>query len=211
MDTMALRNLTYGMFVLGTKNGDRPTGCTVNTVAQVTSDPLFIMACVNHQNFTNQCIKQAKGFSVSILSEEASGSLIGNFGFRSGRDTDKFAAVPYGLTEQGYPVLKLNTCGWLECKLESFTDLKTHTIFIGSLTGAESAVGNPMTYAYYHRVVKGKAPANAPVFEKPLENLWTCPICGYQYDGSTGPFGDLPNSWKCPICGAEKDTFKQAG
>jgi flavin reductase (DIM6/NTAB) family NADH-FMN oxidoreductase RutF/rubredoxin len=210
MDTMALRNLTYGMFVLGTKDGERPTACTVNSVIQVTSEPILIMACVNQQNFTNQCIKKSKGFSLSILSEEASGSLIGNFGFRSGRDADKFASVPYGLTERGYPVLKLNTCGWLECTLESFTDLKTHTLFIGSLTGAESAVGTPMTYAYYHRVVKGKAPVNAPIFEKPLDKLWTCPICGYQYDGSSGPFADLTNSWKCPICGAEKGVFKQA-
>jgi flavin reductase (DIM6/NTAB) family NADH-FMN oxidoreductase RutF/rubredoxin len=205
---MALRNLSYGMFVLGTKDGGRPTGCTVNSVIQVTSEPALIMACVNHRNFTNQCIKQSKGFSVSILSEEASGALIGTFGFRSGRDTDKFASVPYGLTGQGYPVLKLHTCGWLECTLESFTDLETHTLFIGSLTGAESAVGNPMTYAYYHRVVKGKAPVNAPIFEKPLDSLWTCPICGYQYDGSAGPFEDLPNSWRCPICGAEKGIFK---
>ncbi|MDR0690013.1 MAG: flavin reductase [Spirochaetaceae bacterium] len=211
MDTMVLRNLTYGMFVLGTKDGSRPTGCTVNSVIQVTSEPLLIMACVNHQNFTNQCIKQSQGFSVSILSEETPAAAIGNFGFRSGRDTDKFASIPYGLTERGYPVLKLNTCGWLECTLESFTDLKTHSLFIGRVTGAESAVGSPMTYAYYHRVVKGKAPVNAPIFEKPLERLWTCPICGYQYDGSSGPFEDLPNSWKCPICGVEKGMFKQAG
>jgi flavin reductase (DIM6/NTAB) family NADH-FMN oxidoreductase RutF/rubredoxin len=209
MDTMVLRNLTYGLFVLGAKDGDRPTGCTVNSVMQVTSDPVLVMACVNHNNFTNTCIKESKGFSVSLLSEETSGETIGLFGFHSGKDTDKFSSVPFSLTEKGYPVLKLGTCGWLECSLESFTDLKTHTIFIGRLTGAETAVGNPMTYAYYHRAVKGKAPVNAPIYEKPLGSLWTCPICGYQYDGASGPFEDLPADWKCPICGEPKSSFEK--
>ncbi|MDR1618927.1 MAG: flavin reductase [Treponema sp.] len=204
---MVLRNLSYGLFIVGTKDGERPTGCTVNSVIQVTSDPVLISVCVNHDNYTNKCIRDSGGFSVSILSEEAGGELIGLFGFRSGRDTDKFASIPYDKTGKGFPVLRLGICGWLECSLESSAELPTHTMFIGRLTGAKTAVGNPMTYAYYHRVIKGKTPAKAPTFEKPLEGLWACPVCGYQYDGAAGPFEDLPGEWTCPICGMPKSSF----
>jgi flavin reductase (DIM6/NTAB) family NADH-FMN oxidoreductase RutF/rubredoxin len=207
MDTLVLRNLTYGLFVLGAKDGSRLTGCTVNSVGQVTSDPVLVSVCVNHQNFTNKCIKETKGFSVSILSEECAGEVIGRFGFHSGKDTDKFDSIPYGLTAAGHPVLEVGVCGWLECTLEHFVDLPTHTLFVGRLSDARTGVGTPMSYAYYHRVIKGKTPPASPSYEKPLLNLWTCPLCGYRYDGSHGPFENLGDDWNCPVCGQPKSAF----
>jgi flavin reductase (DIM6/NTAB) family NADH-FMN oxidoreductase RutF/rubredoxin len=210
MDTVALRNLTYGLFILGAKDGIRLTGCTVNSVGQVCSEPALISVCVNHENFTNRCIKEGAGFSVSILSEDCTGEIIGSFGFRSGRDLDKFAAVPHGLTSGGYPVLEFGVCGWLECRLESMLELPTHTLFVGRLADAKTGAGAPMTYAYYHRVVKGKTPPKAPSYEPPKTGgLWTCPLCGYQYDGAGGPLGELPGDWKCPVCGMPKESFTQ--
>jgi len=221
MDTLVLRNLTYGLFVIGTKDGSRPTGCTVNSVGQVTSDPAMISVCINHDNWTNRCIKEAKGFSVSILSEDCSGEVIGRFGFRSGKDTDKFEGIPYSQTPGGFPILEEGTCGWLECSLETTLELPTHTLFIGRLADCKPGVGTPMTYAYYHRVIRGKTPPKAPSYEPPRRNpapasepprrkIWTCPICGYQYDGSQGPFEDLPADWVCPICGVSKGEFTGA-
>jgi flavin reductase (DIM6/NTAB) family NADH-FMN oxidoreductase RutF/rubredoxin len=213
MDTMVLRNLSYGLFVIGTKDGNRPTGCTVNTVIQVQSEPALITVCINKNNFTNQCIKAAKGFSVSILSENNSvtgaGEIIGTFGFRSGKDTDKFASIPFETTEGGFPALVNGSCGWLECTLESFTELQTHTLFVGRLTDAKIQEGAPMTYAYYHRVIRGSTAPKSPIYEKPREGagIWTCPACGYVYDGSSGPFEKLPGDWRCPICGVPKDKF----
>jgi rubredoxin len=113
------------------------------------------------------------------------------------------------LTPLGFPVLQIGTCSWLECKLENVLELPTHTLFVGRLSDAQPGVGNPMTYAFYHRVVKGKTPPNAPSFEKPAGNLWTCSICGHQYDGAQGPFEDLPEDWKCPVCGMPKSAFNK--
>lgn len=210
MDTIVLRNLTYGLFVLGAKDGSRLTGCMVNSVGQVTSEPALISVCVNHDNFTNRCIKACKGFSVSILSEECTGEIIGSFGFRSGKDVDKFAAVPYELTSGGYPALEFGTCGWLECSLENMMELPTHTLFVGRLVDAKTGAGSPMTYAYYHRVIKGKTPPKAPSYEPPKAGLWACPLCGYQYDGAKGPFEELPDDWKCPVCGMPKSAFAKS-
>jgi rubredoxin len=66
-----------------------------------------------------------------------------------------------------------------------------------------------MTYAYYHRVIRGSAAPKSPIYEKPKEGagLRTWSVCGYVYDGSAGPFEKLPGDWKCPICGAPKDKF----
>lgn len=215
MDTKALRYVTYGMYILGTMDGARPTGCAVNTVIQAASEPALVAVCVNHDNYTNQCIKRSGGFAVSILSEAAPGDLIGAFGFRSGRTDDKFADIDYEAAPGGNPVLKSGVCGWIECRVTGFTDLKTHTVFFGEVTGTALFGGTPMTYAYYHDVVKGKTAKNAPTYEKPEEaadtapasETWVCPICGYEYTGSD--FADLPDDWVCPICGAPKSSFQK--
>jgi flavin reductase (DIM6/NTAB) family NADH-FMN oxidoreductase RutF/rubredoxin len=211
MDTTALRSLTYGMCVIGTKDGDRLTGCTVNTVIQVSSDPLWIAVCVHRDNFTNSCIKASGGFSVSILSEEATGETIGAFGFRSGKEVNKFDGIDYQLTADNFPVLTSGVCGWLSCKVVKSVELETHTMFFGILTDAQQIGGNPMTYSYYHTVVKGKAPKNAPTFvkETPKNDAWKCSVCGYEYDDSLGPFAELYEAWLCPICGAGKELFEK--
>ena len=42
--------------------------------------------------------------------------------------------------------------------------------------------------------------------------VWTCTVCGYQYDESVEsvPFEKLPDDWHCPICNAPKDAFQKA-
>ncbi|MDR1787076.1 MAG: flavin reductase family protein [Treponema sp.] len=168
MDLLALRNLTYGLFIACTKAGDgKFAGCTINSAAQAASDPPLISICVNRDNFTNACIREAKGFSVSILSQDCTFETIGRFGFRSGRTFDKFAGFPYALSPAGFPLIETGACGWLECALENTLELGTHTLFVGRLTDCAPAPGIPMTYDYYHKVIKGKTPPSAPSYEKP--------------------------------------------
>ncbi|MDR1398482.1 MAG: flavin reductase [Treponema sp.] len=223
MNTLALQNLSYGMYVIGTTDGEKLTGCVVNTVVQAASAPALVTVSVNHKNLTNQCLKKHKLFSVSILSEAADSGVIGTFGFHSGRDTDKFATVPHSLTTSGMPVLNTGTCGWLECRVRDSFDLETHTMFIAEVLDAERLDGVPMTYSYYHRVIKGASPANAPTYvpqSAPVElpvsvaapasaATWVCDVCEYVYDGEDGPFESLPDDWVCPICGVSKSQFSQ--
>ncbi|MDR3111394.1 MAG: flavin reductase [Planctomycetaceae bacterium] len=210
-----LRQLTYGLHVIGALDGKRPTGCIVNTVIQVTSSPQQVVLSINHKNFTSDCIKKLGLFSVSILSEGAIGDLIRRFGFSSGKDVNKFDGITFANTASGLPVLETGVCGWLECRVKSTTDLGSHALLVAEITGAKKLNSvNPMTYTYYHRVIKGGAPPNAPTFvEKPVISNKSgkhhiCPLCGYEYDGSHGDFESLPENWSCPICGAAKATFE---
>jgi flavin reductase (DIM6/NTAB) family NADH-FMN oxidoreductase RutF/rubredoxin len=210
------------MYVIGTTDGEKLTGCVVNTVVQSASTPVLVTVSVNHNNLTNQCLKKCKLFSVSILSEAVDSGVIETFGFHSGKDTDKFATVPHSLTKAGMPVLNAGICGWLECRVRDALDLETHTVFIAEVVDAERFDGVPMTYSYYHRVIKGASPANAPTYVpqstpvKPLPAsvpasaaVWVCDVCEYEYDGADGPFESLPDDWVCPICGVSKSQFSQ--
>lgn len=203
MNTEVLRNLSYGLYVVSTLDGDRPTGCTANSVMQINVSPNTIIASINHNNFTNKCIKKSGKFAVSILSEKSDPFIIGNFGFQSGENINKFDNVEYEL-KTGLPVVT-DSCGYMVCKVINTMETETHTIFLGEIIDCDILDNNtPMTYAYYHKEVKGKS-NNKPkeeVSEAASTNKYVCSVCGYIYEGEY-----LPEDFICPICKQGADKF----
>jgi flavin reductase (DIM6/NTAB) family NADH-FMN oxidoreductase RutF len=167
MDAKALYLISYGMYIICSKKGDKINGQTANSVVQVASEPPIISVCINKQNLTHEFIKESKVFTASVIAQTAPLKLIGGFGFKSGRDVNKFEGVNYKLGQSGAPVILDGTLGYLEARVIDSVDAKTHTIFVGELVGAEVlAEGEPMTYAYYHLVKRGTTPKSAPSFNK---------------------------------------------
>lgn len=167
MNTKALHQISYGMYIVGSRKGDSINGQTCNTVIQVSSEPPIISACINKGNLTHDFISDSGVFAVSILSQDTPLSLIGRFGFKSGREVDKFEGIDYKLGETKAPIVLDNTLAYLEAKVINSVDVGTHTIFIGELVGAEVIQeGEPMTYAYYHQVKRGTTPKTAPSYHK---------------------------------------------
>ena len=159
--------ISYGMYIICSKKGDKINGQTANSIVQVASEPPIISVCINKQNLTHEFIEESKVFTASVIAQTAPLKLIGGFGFKSGRDVNKFEGVNYKLGQSGAPVILDGTLGYLEAKVIDSVDTKTHTIFVGELIGAEVlAEGEPMTYAYYHVVKRGTTPKSAPSFNK---------------------------------------------
>ena len=206
MDKNVIRSLSYGMYVIGAKD-DKNVGCVVNTVVQITSNPITIAVSINHDNYTNEVIKKTNKFSVSILDEKINPEIIGTFGYKSSRDIDKYENVEYELYED-LPILK-DTCGNMICEVINTLETETHTIFLASVTNMINYQDKtPMTYRYYHEVLKGKSPKNAPTFQseetKENKTKWKCSVCGYEVE-----LDELPDDYKCPICGVGKELFKK--
>lgn len=215
MNTKIFRNMSYGVYIVGTMDGNRPTGCVANSIMQITSSPATVAASINHDNYTNQCIEKSGYFSFSILAENSPAELIGQFGFQSGKNVDKFDGVDFEMAGN-VPVIK-NTCGYVVCKVIDKMETATHTVFLGEVVDAHVYEGNgpEMTYGYYHKVVKGKSPKNAPTY-LPEENetpavekaegsvKYVCSVCGYVYEGDP-----LPDGFTCPICKQGADKFKK--
>lgn len=221
MNTNVFRNISYGVYVISTLDQNRPTGCIANSIMQITSSPATIALSMNHDNYTNKCMSESGMFTISILSEQSDPSLIGRFGFQSGKDTDKFDGISYD-TKEGLPIIT-DSCGYIVCKIIDKLETSTHTVFLGEVIDGDIISSDPaMTYSYYHKVVKGKSPKNAPTYlpetdaddsntifeDKKSANtdVWVCSVCGYVYDGDI-PFEELPDDYKCPICKVSKDKF----
>lgn len=163
MDMTALFNLSYGVYAVTTWAKGKPTGCIANSAMQITSKPATVAVSINHDNYTNECIKDTGVFALNILSENVDPMVIGTFGFRSGKDFDKFEGIE-PLVKGYLPVLP-QAMSYITCKVINTMETETHTVFLGEVTDAGNLKKEtPMTYKYYHEVVKGTAPKNAPTY-----------------------------------------------
>ena len=194
IDSTALFNIGYGLYVITSNDGNRDNGLIVNAVMQVTNTPNRIAVAINKQNYSHDVIKASGKMNVNCLSVEAPFSVFETFGFSSGRDIDKFAGKEVKHSENGLVYLDSYINSYLSLSVESYTDLGTHGMFICSVTEAVSiSKEETMTYTYYHKNVKPK-----PQTEK--KKGYVCKICGYVYEGDP-----LPADFVCPWCkhGAE--------
>ncbi|MBE5739188.1 MAG: flavin reductase [Clostridiales bacterium] len=216
MDKTLFHDISYGMFIITTNYNQQNVGCIINTFCQITSEDMIVTISLNKNNFTNKAVKESKCFTVSIISENTNPDLIKKFGFYTSKDTDKFSGFEYEIISN-LPVLKENTNGYFLCNVIDVVDCGTHDIFIAKVANCERLNNfTPMTYSYYHKVVKGKAPKNAPTYieekiEKSSAKKYKCLLCGYIYDDSkeSVKFEDLNDDWTCPICGASKSYFEE--
>lgn len=215
MNKNAFRQLSYGVYVISTWDKGRATGCTANSAMQITSEPATIAVSINHDNYTNQCIQEIGKFAVSILGEHSDPGIIGTFGFQSGRDNNKFDAVEQVV--KGYMPVVADACAYIVCEVIDKMETSTHTVFLGKVVDADILKqDDAMTYAYYHNVVKGKSPKNAPTYiaeegtstAEEKGKRYVCSVCGYVYEGDT-PFEELPEDYACPVCKQPKSAFTE--
>lgn len=201
----ALNNISYGLYVLTAKDGEKDNGCIINTVSQVTVSPLCISITVNKNNFTHNMIINTGFFNISVIAEGASFDLFKQYGFKSGKDTDKIGKDSKR-SENGIAYVNENINTVISAKVKSTVDLGTHTLFIADVTETIELSSAPsVTYAYYHKYIKP-----APVKQSGDDKKWVCTICGFIYDDSKEkvPFEQLPNDWVCPLCMHPKSDFE---
>jgi flavorubredoxin/flavin reductase (DIM6/NTAB) family NADH-FMN oxidoreductase RutF len=192
--------LSYGLFVVTVNDGNKDSGCIVNTVSQLTDNPKRITVAVNKANYTHDVIKNTGLFNVSVLTEDATFAQFQQFGFSSGRDKDKFADSAYdNRSTNGLRYIPENTNAFISAKVVDSIEYETHTLFIADVTEAQVLSDVPsVTYAYYFDHIKPKPQPSAN-----KKKGWVCKICGYVYEGE-----ELPPDFICPLCKHGVDDFE---
>ena len=223
MGRNALSSINYGIYIVSSLKAGKYNGQIVNTVFQVSADPPCVAVCINKNNLTHEFLKTSKVFSVSILEKDTPMTYIGKFGFKSGRDIDKFSDTKTRTGKTGAPIALDYALGYFECEVISETDAATHTIFLGKVVADEVLAGDKeaLTYDFYRQVKKGKSPATAPTYvkeekvqpgtsDRDTAANYKCTVCGYVYEPAKEnniPFENLPDNWVCPVCKVGKDKF----
>lgn len=213
IDLKAFRSVSYGLFLVSSRSGERVAGCVSNTFAQVTSEPLQVSISLNKENHTTQVILESGHYVAAVLSEAASMDLIGTFGFHHSDELDKFEPFATKEDQHGTPYVAEQTLSYFSVNVVESLDLGTHIMFIGTVD--ESAVlssDKPMTYAYYHEIKGGRTPSRAASYiaeldapSAPAEGYaWRCKRCGH-----IEHVEELPENFVCPVCGASRDKFER--
>ena len=188
-DLSALFNIGYGLYVVTSNDGKRDNGLIVNTVSQVTNSPNRIAVTINKDNYSHHVIKQTGKMNLNCLSVDAPFSVFENFGFRSGRNVDKFENCPPLRSDNGLAFLPRYINSFMSLKVEQYVDLDTHGMFICSVTEARVISDvETMTYTYYQKNVKPRPQTEG-------KKGFVCKVCGYIYEGD-----ELPEDFICPLC-----------
>ncbi len=199
-DLTALFNIGYGLYVVTSNDGSKDNGLIVNTVTQVTNTPNRIAVCINKQNYSHHVIKQTGKMNVCCLSVDAPFKVFEAFGFRSGRNVDKFADCSPLRSDNGLVFLPKYINSFMSLKVEQYVDLDTHGMFICSVTEARVLSDKEtMTYTYYQNNVKPKPQTEG-------KKGYVCKVCGYVYEGE-----ELPEDIVCPLCKHGAADFEPIG
>lgn len=195
----AMTQLSYGLYVLTAREGEKDNGCIVNVVQQVTDGPLQVIVTVNKKNYTHDMIVNSGQLNVSMLTEETPMKVFEHFGFQSGREVDKFAqSEEVRRSGNGLLYIPKYTNGYLSGEVKQMVDLGTHTMFIAEVTESEKLSNEAsLTYSYYQQNIKPKRTSGGE-----RKTQWVCQVCGYVYEGE-----EMPEDFECPWCKHGKSDF----
>ena len=212
MKFKAFHKLSYGLYIIASEYEGKKAGYIGNTAFQITSSPPQVAISCHKNNATADIIIKSRCFSLSVLKKNTSTKLIGEFGFMSSNEIDKFKNTDSITSKTGSPIVTDSAIAWFDCKVVNYSDVGSHILIIGEVLESEIISGEePLTYDYYREKYKMVAPKNAPTFiekekleneyepeptaepehkeiqeKKPGLDNYTCSICGFQYDPAEG-------------------------
>lgn len=130
----ALRQLTYGIYVVTACSGERYAAGTVTWLSQSSFNPPLVMVGIQRESSLHQVITASRAFVVHVVGKDQR------------RLADQFirAAVPEGNTLRGFefepgvtgaPVLA-DPPAWFECRVVEETQRGDHTVFLAEVVAA---------------------------------------------------------------------------
>ena len=199
MNNRTIINMTCILFVIASTERNKITVCITNTCIQVASNPVRVAISVMNGNLTCSMVRKSGTFAITVLDDSCTYETIERFGMHSGLIIKKFSGLDFALDENENPYLKNLACAVLSCRVLSFQDLGTHSMFVAEVVDARVLNGkSPLTYAEYQKSIKPKKS-----YEERKIVGWKCKICGFVYEGS-----QLPADYVCPVCSYPAEDFE---
>jgi len=142
---VALRLLTHGVYVLGTRRGRQSNAMTASWVMQTSERPPCLAVAVRGDRYTHDIMLESGTFALSVLRDDQV-DVATHFADTSGEYHDKLLGIPYGLTPGGSPFL-LDCLAYLDCKVIDRARAGDHTVVVGEVTASDNLdVSYPLIY-----------------------------------------------------------------
>lgn len=157
-----LSKLSGGIYLLCTAGEQGKNAMLASAVMQAAEQ--VICVSVNKESHTHTLLEQTGKFTLASVTTQAPLPFLEGFGFRSGRETDKFQGVQAKEVE-GIPTVVEHCNAVTACRLDRAVDCGSHVVYFGHiLTTALLAPAPSMTLDYYQDVVHGRIPPKSPAY-----------------------------------------------
>lgn len=148
-----LFQIPCGLLIISTVANGKYNGMINNTVFQITDQPLQLLLGMDKLHLTTELISQSQKFAVMFLRSDQI-QLVKQFGFKSGREIEKFNGLAWHLGTTGVPILD-DVAGYLECTIQTgkVLDTGTHMVFLAQVVSGMIQPGNQslLTYQEYRK------------------------------------------------------------
>jgi flavin reductase (DIM6/NTAB) family NADH-FMN oxidoreductase RutF len=136
-----LWRLPAGLYILGSRAGQRRNLMTLNWVMQVSLDPKHVAVSVEHSAVTHGLIVEGGCFSVALVAREDR-AVVRKFVKPAEHDAQAhtLAGVAYRDGVSGAPIPEI-AIGYLDCGLRHSLDVGSHSLFVGEVLDAGFAIG----------------------------------------------------------------------
>jgi flavin reductase (DIM6/NTAB) family NADH-FMN oxidoreductase RutF len=131
-----LWTMPTGLFVIGSRAGDRRNLMTANLVVQVSHDPKLIAVSVEKDAVTNALLAESHTFSVNIIDREDR-AIVRKFTKPVEVDADAHTLNGFAFHDgrTGAPILD-QALAFVECEVRNMVDVGSHTLFLGEVVDA---------------------------------------------------------------------------
>ncbi len=128
-----LWSLPYGLYVLGSRDGERRNGMTINWVTQVSFEPKLVGVGVEKTALTHELVTAGGVFSLNTISREDR-AIVRKFTKPVEVDTEAMTlnGFPFHDGASGAPILD-QAPAYVDCEVRQAVDCGGHTLFIGEV------------------------------------------------------------------------------
>jgi len=128
--------MPYGLYVLGTRAGDRRNGMTLNWATQVSFDPKLVAVSVEKEAFTHELLLEGKVFTLNLVDREDR-ALVRKFTKPVEVDLEAKTLNGFAFHDalSGAPVLD-DAMAYVDCAVRQQVDVGGHTLFLGEVVDA---------------------------------------------------------------------------
>ena len=131
-----LWTMPSGLYVIGSRAGERRNGMTLNWATQLSFDPKLVGISLEKGALTHELVAEGGVFSVSIIDREDR-AIVRKF--TKPVEVDEAARTlngfPFHDGPSGAPILD-TAVAWVDCRVRQSVDVGDHTLFVGEVIGA---------------------------------------------------------------------------
>ena len=131
-----LWTMPSGLYIVGSRAGDRRNGMTCNWVTQLGFDPKLLGVSVEKDALTHELISEGRAFAMNVIDREDR-AIVRKFTKPVEVDAEAgtLNGFPFHNGVSGAPVLD-QAVAYIDCALHASADAGSHTLFIGEIIDA---------------------------------------------------------------------------